>query len=69
MEQGLYAQVFMICQEDYDNKKEKETTRKYNSEGKSAISILWLGLDHESLKENFKTRETGFYIKTLSNKY
>ena len=36
MEQGLYAQAVMIRQKDLDNKKEKENTKKYNFQGKSA---------------------------------
>ena len=30
MEQGLYAQVVMIHQNDLDHNKEKEKTKKYN---------------------------------------
>ena len=30
MEQGLYAQVMMICLQDFGNKKEKGKTNKYN---------------------------------------
>ena len=47
MEQGLYSQVVMIRRKDSDNKKEKEKTKEYNCQGKSAISIHWFDLDHE----------------------
>ena len=30
-EQGLYKQVATIRQKEYDNKREKENTKKYNS--------------------------------------
>ena len=56
MEQGLYAQVVMIRQKDSENKKEKENTKKYNFQGKSAGSRRWFDLDHEWLEENFMTR-------------
>ena len=51
MEQGLYAQVVMIRWKDLYNKKEKENTKKYNSQGKSARSKRWFDLDHEWSEE------------------
>ena len=50
MEQGLYEQVVMIIRRDSYYKKEKENTKKYNFEGKSARSRSWFNLDHERLK-------------------
>ena len=34
MEQGLYAQVVMICRKYLDNNKEQKKTKKYNFKGK-----------------------------------
>ena len=56
-EQGLYAQVVTILRKESENKKEKENTNKYNTQGKSAISRRWFNLDHEWLEENFRTSE------------
>ena len=47
MEQGLCAKVVMICQKYFENKKEKENTKKYNFQGQSKKSIRWFGLNHE----------------------
>ena len=60
-EKGLYAQVVTIRQKDFDNKKEKEKTKKYNFQGQYARSICWFDLDSEWLEENFRTREPDFY--------
>ena len=54
MEQGLYGQVVMIFRKDSDNKKEREKTKKYNTQEKSARSIRWFDLDHEWLEEKFQ---------------
>ena len=51
----------MIRQKDLDNKKLKEKRNKYNLQGKSAISKLWLDLDHEWIEEIFSTSEPEFY--------
>ena len=61
MEQGLYAQVVMIRRNGPENRKEKEKTKKYNFQGKSARSRRWFDLYHEWLKEDFMTREPYFY--------
>ena len=61
MEQELYAKVFMIRPRDSDDKKEKEKTKKYNFQGKSAGSIHWFDIYHEWLKENSNTLELDFY--------
>ena len=53
-EQALYTQVIMIRQNDSDNNKERENTKKYNLQEKSERSICWLDLDHEWLEENFQ---------------
>ena len=47
MEQGLYSKLVMIFLKDPENKKEKENTKKYNLQRKSAISRRWFDLDHE----------------------
>ena len=59
MEQILFAQVVMIHQKDYDNKKEKEKTKKYNFQRQSTRSICWFDIDHEWLEEKFSTSEPG----------
>ena len=64
-EKGLYAQVVMIRQKYSENKKEKENTKKYNFQEKSARSRRWFDLDHEQLEENLMTLEPGFYKKPL----
>ena len=58
---GLYSQVVMTLQKGYDNKKEKEKTKKYNLQGQSARSIRWFDLDDEWLEEIFRTHEPDFY--------
>ena len=68
MEQLLFAKVVMIRQKYVDNKKEKENTKKYNFQGKSARSIRWFDPDREWLEENFRTLSQ-ISIETLSNKY
>ena len=61
MEQRLYAQVVMIRRKGSDNKKERGKTKKYNSQGQSARSILWFDIDHKWFEENVSTCETNFY--------
>ena len=61
--------MFKIRQKDSDNKKEKESTKKYNFQGNSTRSILWFDLDHECSKESFSTRETDLYIYFLQKTY
>ena len=67
-EKWFYAQVVMIRQKNSDNKKgkEEEKTKKYTFQEESAISIRLFDLDHEWLKETFRTREPDFYKKLLS---
>ena len=65
LEQGLYAQVVMILRRESYDIKEKDETKIYNFQGKSAITKHWFNLDHEWLKENFMTREPDFYKKTI----
>ena len=68
MIQGFYAQVVTIRQKESENKKDKENTKKYNFQGKSARSRRWFDLDHEFIEEIFRTSETDFYknfIKTI----
>ena len=64
-EQGLNAQVVMICRKYLDNKREKENTKKYNVQGQSARSIRWFDPDHERLEESFSTREPDLYINFI----
>ena len=69
MENGLYAKVVMMRRKESDEKKEKEDTKKYNFQGKSARSRRCSNLDHERLKENLMTHETYFYRKLYQNKF
>ena len=61
----LYAQVVMIIQKDFDNKKGELKYQYYNFQGKSARPRLWFDIDHEWLEENFVTREPNFYKKFI----
>ena len=51
MENGLYAQVFMILQRESDDKKEKYKTKIYKFPGKLSRTKNWLDIDHEWLKK------------------
>ena len=57
----------MIRREDYDNKKEKEKTNKYNFQGKSTISICCFDLDHDRVEAKFRTREPIFLLNPYAN--
>ena len=65
MENGVYAQVFMICRRESYDKKEKEKTKKYNFQGQSERSGRLFNLDNDWLKESFMTREPYFYRKCI----
>ena len=69
MEQGLHTQVAMIRRRESDYIKEKDKTKKYNFQGKSARTKHWFNIDHEWLKENFMTRETYLYLKLYDTKF
>ena len=56
LEHGLYAQVSIIHRRGLDDKKEKYEKYIYNFQGQSARSRRWFDLDHECLKEKFRTR-------------
>ena len=60
LENGLYAQVFMIHRRESDNKKEI-WDKKYKFQGQSARKKHWLDLDHKWLQEYFMTHEPDFY--------
>ena len=71
-EQGLYAQVVMTPQKDSENKKEKERTKKQNSQGQTSRSRRWFDLDHEWLGEKIRTHKPYLYknfIKTFRGDY
>ena len=61
MEKGTFAQEVIIHRKESENKKEKETIKKYNFQGQSVRSGRWSDLDHEWFEENFRTRERDFY--------
>ena len=46
-----------------DNEKEKDNTKKYHFQVKSARAKGWFGHDNERLEEMFCTREPVFYAK------
>ena len=62
-EQGIYAQVVMLCQnylkttEENMNKNED----KLKFQGQSARSHCWFDIDYEQIEETFSTREPGIY--------
>ena len=51
----------MIRRMESDDIKEKDKTKKYNFQGKSARKKHCFNIDHEWPKENFITREPYFY--------
>ena len=51
LENGLYAQVVMIRRTELDDKKEKDKTKKYYFQGKSARTKHWFDLDRDCLKK------------------
>ena len=65
MEQGLYAQVFMLRRKDLKfaeaNKNKNEA--KFKFQGRSARSQRWFDLDFDWIKEKFSTGEPDFYRK------
>ena len=65
LEQGLYAQVFMIHRSNSDGIKEKYKTKTINFQGRPARTKHWFYLDRVWLKGNFMTREPYFYKKTI----
>ena len=48
----MYVQVVMIRRRELDDKKEKDKTKIYNFQGKSAGKKHWFGPDHEWLKKH-----------------
>ena len=65
MEQGLYAQVVMICRRDLkiteENKNKNEATFKF--QGQSAISQRWFDIYFDRVEVNFSTCEPDLYRK------
>ena len=65
IEQGLYAQVVMICRKYLKiteaNKDKNED--KFKFQGQSARSQRWCDLDFDWVEENFSTREPDLYRK------
>ena len=63
MEQGLYAQVIILCQKHLKcfaaDKNKNEA--KFKLQGQSARSQLWFDLDFDWIEVNFITREPDFY--------
>ena len=55
----------MICRINLDDMKEKYQTKTINFQGQSARTKHWFNLDNEWLKENFMTREPGFYKNSI----
>ena len=65
MEQGLYAQVFMLRQKYLKiteaNKNKNEA--KFKFRGQYERSQCWFDLDFDWIEENFSTREPELYRK------
>ena len=58
-EQGLYAQVIMICRKDlkFVSTVKNKNEAKFKLQGKSAISQRWFDLNLDWIEVNFSTRE------------
>ena len=69
LEQGLYAKIIMICRRNLYDIKEKDKTKIFNFQGKSARTKHWFDLDNEWLKENVITGETDFYKNMYQDKF
>ena len=65
MEQGLYAQVVILCRKDLEliaaNKNKNED--KFKFQGLSARSKRWFDPDFDWIEVNFSRREPDFYKK------
>ena len=63
MEQGLYAQVIMICWKDLKSvaTDKNKIEAKFKFQGQSEISQQWFDLDLDWNEVNFSTREPDFY--------
>ena len=63
IEQGLYAQVIMICRKYLkifeSNKSKNEAKSKF--QGQSARSKCWFDIDYDWIEVNFSTGEPDFY--------
>ena len=68
MEQGLYAQVIMLRQEDlkFVTTDRIKNEAKFNFQGKYVRSQRWFDLDFDWIEVNFSTRELDFYKETFS---
>ena len=68
-EQGLYAQVIMLCQKDLKfvaiDKIKNEA--KFKFQGQSAISQRWFDHAFEWIELNFITREPDLYKKVFQS--
>ena len=61
LENGMYAQAFIIRRRELGDKKEKDGTKIYNFQVQSARTSHFFDIDHEWLKEHFMTREQNLY--------
>ena len=63
IEQGLYAQVIMICRKYLkiieSNKSKNEAKSKF--QGQSARLKCWFDIDYDWIEVNFSTGEPDFY--------
>ena len=69
MEQGLYAQVVILCREDlkFVATDKNKNEAKFKFQGQSARSQRWFDIDFDWIEENFSTCETYFYKKTFQS--
>ena len=65
MEQGLFAQVIMLCQKDmkFVATDKNKTEAKFKFLGQPARSQQWFDLDLDCIEVNSSTREPNFYKK------
>ena len=65
IEQGLYAQVIMVCPKDLKKiaTDKKTNEAKFKFQGQSERSQRWFDLDLDWIEVNFSTREPDLYKK------
>ena len=69
MEQGLYAQVIMLRQDDlkFVATDKNKNRAKFKFQGRSARSQRWFDLDLDFIEVTFSTRESDFYNKLFQS--
>ena len=64
MEQGLYAQVVMICRRDLKITEENKNKNynKFKFRGQSERSQCWFNIDFDWMEENFSASEPDLHL-------